>query len=1291
MDVAKLIEHNAQNSARRSSAVKLKGALERIVRMAVRASGMSWGVILFPSTQNDDSRAETWHPSISHGESSLRPASIDPEALSILSEHVWASEGPYVHVSAENVTRDRGMIEHDRCADAGTVESSATPSASIAGIALTAPSDPEVLDAPAGNAECHRSTSDGTWGILLLVSDHALSWLEKTETDTGRESGEEPSVDRGPIEHRPDPNAAISEVLTDAAELASSSVQGYADATGHLRYRRFISESDQGIYRMEVDPPVPTDLDVDEQVDRFLVASRVAECNEAYAQMYGVDSPEEIIGLRLSDLYGGEAEANRSVQRTFIKKGYRVSNVITQEEDQAGNRLYFSNTAFSIIIDGAVHRVWGIQQDVTPIKEAEAALNHSERLLASTIDTYPFATAIFDADLRYLYANDLAAASSDVDAEGMIGKRPEKLYPTGIWEPLLPILQRCREEESFTQRVVPIQRDDGTERVIIATFVPLLGEQGALEAIIASTRDITEERRAKRELRQSEQRLSLHVEHSPLAFVEWDVDGRIVKWNPAAEQIFGYTAREARGLHVADLSPYADREETQDMWRDIISNQRPIRQQRRRNLTKAGRLILCEWSMTPLVNHSGTVIGVAATAQDVTQEIEARESLRQERDLLRGVAETSAAGIIVADRRGRVSFVNTRAETLLRSRRAVLSENFLDATFWSAHDIDGHPFTSDQLPFQRVLDSERPVFDVEMVLDRPGADVILSINAAPLHDNQGNISQVVLVMEDVTERMERQIRIREHNDILSGLAKMLVEKRDNVDEILRYAAQTAKDAFGTDRLSIWKRDDQTDDFICIEVVGPGDQDDLGMRIGKSSYQQYLKAIRGHRAVCSEDVHADERLAKLKAYNDERDIRSTLDAPVRIGGQLVGLVSAEHIGERRSWSADLINFAGAIADVVAQTFIVSKQKRTRAALRRSEQRWKALVEHHPEGVMISIDGQVAYANEAALAILGADSLSDLEKETLRHMVHDSHLGTLKDRMRRVIDGREKTEPWEHTITGLDGSSRTIVSQSVPITYREQPAAQTVMRDVTDRRAREEELRRAKEEAQQMSRLKSTFLANMSHEIRTPLTSIIGFAEVLEGRESTTENDIATIIGRSSQRLLRTLNSVLDLSKLEAGAMKCCPEWVDVKKRTQESVRLFQPKTAEANVTMRTEVPASPLRSHLDVSALDRILDNLIGNAIKFTPEGGHVTVRASGTDDVVTLEVEDTGIGVPDDFRQHLFEPFLQAPSGPDNDHQGTGLGLAITRQLIRLMGGEISVSSTEGVGTCFTVTLPREL
>ncbi|MEM6647084.1 MAG: PAS domain S-box protein [Bacteroidota bacterium] len=241
----------------------------------------------------------------------------------------------------------------------------------------------------------------------------------------------------------------------------------------------------------------------------------------------------------------------------------------------------------------------------------------------------------------------------------------------------------------------------------------------------------------------------------------------------------------------------------------------------------------------------------------------------------------------------------------------------------------------------------------------------------------------------------------------------------------------------------------------------------------------------------------------------------------------------------------------------------------------------------------------------------------------------------------------------------------------------------------RKEYEAELIEAREEALEMSRLKSTFLANMSHEIRTPLTAIIGFADILALNDGQTDNrEFARLIRQSGQRLLDTLNSVLDLAQLEGDMVPIDWQWINVRDVAEGVAEMLRPRLVDQPVTLLVRPESdTPVPVFSDFGALQRILVNLASNAIKFTDEG-EVCIEVDVTDAVLTLTVSDTGIGIPQHFLPHLFDEFRQASSGVSRDYEGSGLGLTITKRLVELLKGRIGVESVFGEGTRFTVTLP---
>lgn len=246
----------------------------------------------------------------------------------------------------------------------------------------------------------------------------------------------------------------------------------------------------------------------------------------------------------------------------------------------------------------------------------------------------------------------------------------------------------------------------------------------------------------------------------------------------------------------------------------------------------------------------------------------------------------------------------------------------------------------------------------------------------------------------------------------------------------------------------------------------------------------------------------------------------------------------------------------------------------------------------------------------------------------------------------------------------------------------------VRDVTDRAAFDAEMLKSRDRAEEMSRLKSVFLTNMSHEIRTPLTTILGFAEILVEEVNEDALEFVHLIQQGGERLLDTLMSILDLARLESSSFDITPEPFDVAAKIGEMCRLMAPLADEKGLSLEFSQHDDAIEAVMDISAVERVVSNLVSNGIKFTKEGG-VTVSLEADEDHVLIHVADTGIGISEEFMPFLFEDFKQESEGLSRIHEGSGLGLSITKRLVQLMKGNIMAESEKGRGTVFTVALPR--
>ncbi len=248
---------------------------------------------------------------------------------------------------------------------------------------------------------------------------------------------------------------------------------------------------------------------------------------------------------------------------------------------------------------------------------------------------------------------------------------------------------------------------------------------------------------------------------------------------------------------------------------------------------------------------------------------------------------------------------------------------------------------------------------------------------------------------------------------------------------------------------------------------------------------------------------------------------------------------------------------------------------------------------------------------------------------------------------------------------------------------------------DRRRELEERNRRMQEA---TRLKSEFLANMSHELRTPLNAVIGFAALMHtgkaGPLAPAHQEYVGDILTSSRHLLQLINDVLDLAKVESGRMELRVEAIDLARTVAEARDIVRGLAAERGVRLRASVDPALTTVRVDPRLVKQVLYNYLSNAIKFTPEGGQVTLRIAPAPDAAAyfqIDVADTGIGIKPDDMNHLFIEFQQLDQGMAKRYPGTGLGLALTKRIVEAQGGSVSVESVVGRGSTFSAVLPRDV
>jgi PAS domain S-box-containing protein len=535
----------------------------------------------------------------------------------------------------------------------------------------------------------------------------------------------------------------------------------------------------------------------------------------------------------------------------------------------------------------------------------------------------------------------------------------------------------------------------------------------------------------------------------------------------------------------------------------------------------------------------------------------------------------------------------------------------------------------------------------------------------PLKDSRGKVYRLVGNSLDITARKEAEIQQQQHVIELS--------KWQN-----RY--ETAGEASGQ---ILYEYDIQTD----CPIWGPNTEKILGYSISEmpNGLENWIALI-----------HPNDR----QTFKVQRDHLMTTQIPMKVeyrfrrdNGDFIWLEDkSQFLSGQEDAGTRIVGFISDISD----------RKQAEAALAASETKFRHFVENISE-VIFAMDRQgFTYLSPQFPKLTGYE-ISEFLGRTPFEITHPEDQPLLAAH-RQAIMMQGIPNNMESRIYHKDGTLRWIAVHSVPI-YDELNnivGIQGTVHDISDKKQAELELQYANDqlafknaELARATRLKDEFLANMSHELRTPLNAILGHSEILldeiYGSINEKQRKALGSIDRSGQHLLSLINDVLDLAKIEAGQLELQYLPISIPNLCDASLSFIQPQSAQKQIQIQIRCD-SPLPSRFqgDERRLRQVLINLLNNAIKFTPQGGFVTlvVRSDATQQILQFSVQDTGIGIAPEDLQKLFQSFVQIDSSLNRQYDGTGLGLTIVKRIVELHEGRVMVESEVGQGSCFTIELP---
>ena len=918
---------------------------------------------------------------------------------------------------------------------------------------------------------------------------------------------------------------------------------------------------------------------------------------------------------------------------------------------------------------GKVFKSVGFVQDITDRKKTEKAIRESEQRYRAIFENTGSATVILENDGIISLANHRFAELSGYPIEEIENKKTWMEFAAK--EDLGWMSDQHRIRRETTEKALKTYEFRFIDRAgnIKDIYLNVDTIQGTNKSV-ASLLDITPRKTAERELKQFYDNLFQLFKSSPAAMALTRVnDGKFITVNDAYSEIMGYDAREIIGNTVDDLDIYVNKAERKELIQQLKSTGK-VNNYDLLVRHKDGSHLNLLVSMEP-IHYSGEK-SILSTFIDITQRKNVEKELRKSEQKFRDIFNHTADAIIIQNLQGYLVEVNDIAcERMGYSRSELLKMH--------QTDIEAPEFKEKINERLHKIEQQGELNFESKVQTKDGTEIPVEINSRYIK-YEGNPA-LLSVVRDISERK----KMENVKQLLSHLSQLSLTTQ-TLKKYLRSLHQELGKIMKADNFYIALYDENTDTYILPYHVDECDDFTTEKNISlKNSLTDYIRK-KGKAQLITADL--EEKLKQQKTI----EVVGT-PSPVWIGAPIVdssnnkviGIIALQDYHDGEAYDEEDVNILNIVAANIGVFIDRIRNIEQLKLLSRS-------IEQNPVILIITDSkGTIEYVNPAFTQITGY-SLDEVKGGNPRILQSGHHTKEFyKNLWETILSGNN----WEGELHNRKKSGELYWEQAIISPILDDNGKITnfvgVKEDITEKKNMVEDLREAKEKAEESDRLKSAFLANMSHEIRTPMNGILGFTDLLQEPElSSNEKDqYINMIQKSGKRMLDTVNDIVEISKIEAGIMSLDPGDIDVNTCIEDLVQFFEPEAQKKDLELKIDrfLPENSSVLRLDQSKFESIVSNLIKNALKYTNQGS-IHVGCNIREAYAEFYVQDTGIGVPKNRQKAIFNRFEQADISDTRAFEGSGLGLAISRSYTKMLGGEIWLESEENKGSVFYFSIP---